>query len=461
VGNSGPENKTSAFIADSNGTIFGISGNGRGMLYDSKLDIARFSGRALLDISLGDVNKDGQYDRLIACGRSGEIDLYQFSDQNADSLIDTVSTSSWEEQFTTPPVVFDSYFFIGTESGKILRFLLQNGGLDSTFIFSDKIISFSVKSPKEVVIAQNADTQTDLSPAVIDLNSDGIYETIYIPTLDKLQIVDENQTKTIQLEMPIVSQPAFADFDNDGRYEILFNTAQNIEAKNFNGSNVSNFPITPIMQAEELLTGTPLILDINGDSNSDVVVVSSLGQVFAFDRNGQIVDGFPTTIGGTVSKTSVAEDFDMDNHIELLSMNDKGEIFSWQLYVSRPESNLLWNQHNPDPTHNMYIPEMLNPIPTESTSLMPENSVYNYPNPNTQNYTTIRYFLNEDANVDIKIFDLAGDLVDNLSGPGQGNIHNELRWDLSDISSGVYLCRIEANSVNEKSVKIIKIMVVK
>ena len=142
-------------------------------------------------------------------------------------------------------------------------------------------------------------------------------------------------------------------------------------------------------------------------------------------------------------------------------MTDNGDMFSWQLNSKRSETNLWWNQYNLDATNNNFISEKLTPSPVGTTSLMPDNSVFNYPNPNTQNFTTIRYFLKEDATVDIKIFDLAGDLVSNFEGPGQGNVHNERRWELTDVSSGVYLCRVEANSTSDKSVKIIKIMVVK
>jgi len=162
-----------------------------------------------------------------------------------------------------------------------------------------------------------------------------------------------------------------------------------------------------------------------------------------------------------VTLTSVAEDFDNDNATELVSINDRGEIFSWQLNALEKNTILWWNQRNNNPTNNAFIQNQLTEIPVKITELMPKESVYNYPNPNTQNYTTIRYFLKKDADVDIKIFDLAGDLVASLRGPGQGNVHNEQRWELSDVSSGVYLCRVEAISADEKNVKIIKIMVVK
>jgi hypothetical protein len=293
------------------------------------------------------------------------------------------------------------------------------------------------------------------------LNSDGNYETIFTPTRDKLLILDGTQTKTIQFEKPLVSRPSFADLDDDGLYEILYNTDGNIVALNHNGSYVSNFPIAPTLQSDETLVGTPLVFDLDRDEKNDIVIVTSEGQVMVYDRGGNILEGFPTSLGGTVSLTSVAEDFDNDDFIELISMTDDGQLFSWQLNATTSETILWWNQYNLDPTGNTYVIKKLTEILTETESLMPDQTVYNYPNPNTQDYTTIRYFLKEEATVDIKIFDLAGDLVSSFNGPGEGNVHNEQRWELSDVSSGVYLCRVEASSSNEKSVKIIKIMVVK
>jgi M6 family metalloprotease-like protein len=461
VGNAGTENITTAFTADSNGIIFGVNGNGNGFLYDQKLDIAQFSSGSILGISLGDINADGQYDRLVAIAESGEIELYQLSDQDADSLLDTVRTALFEEQFITPPVVFNPYYFIGTESGKILRFSLEDGMLDSTFNYPEKFVSFTVQSPTELFVIQVSGSQTDIPPALIDLNSDGEQETVVVWTMDEIYILSESDSRIINLDQPLVSHLSFSDLDDDGRYEILFNTRDRIEALSYNGSKVSNFPIKPVMQTEEVLTGTPLIFDVDGDEDNDVVVVTSEGQVLAYNRKGNIISGFPTSLGGSVINTSVAENFDNDDNIELIAMNDNGELFAWQLDALSSEVTLWWNQSYPGPTNNMLIAKRLTEIPSQSSNLMPDESVYNYPNPNTQNHTTIRYFLKEDANVDIKIFDLAGDLVASFQGPGEGNVHNEQRWDLSDISSGVYLGRVEARSANDTNVKIIKIMVVK
>ena len=91
---------------------------------------------------------------------------------------------------------------------------------------------------------------------------------------------------------------------------------------------------------------------------------------------------------------------------------------------------------------------------------MPSKRVFTYPNPNAGTFTTIRYYLNEAAQVKIRIFDSAGKPVDSFNGSGEGGIDNEIQWNVSGVASGVYLCRVEAKSATAKSSKIIKIMVV-
>jgi M6 family metalloprotease-like protein len=461
VGRAGYEGKITTFMIDSNGKIYAITGNGKGFLYDNKLDVAYFSGKSLSDIALADTDSDTQYDRLIVSGSSGQIDLYQLTDLDGDSLLDSVSTFNSHEHFSTQPIVNPPYFFIGSESGKILRFSLSDGTLDSTFIFNNRIISFTVISSTQLTVVEEPDTETTFPPVVIDLNSDGSYETIRIPNPNNLIIEYPHQTTSFQFDDPIVSNPAYADIDNDGFYEIIYNSKDKLEAINFNKANVSNFPIQPLLQPNESLVGTPLVLDVDGNGENDIITVTSRGQVFVYTLNGTISEGFPTSLGGNLSLTPVAEDFDNDNLIELVTLNDNGKIFSLELNATRDETILWWNQKNLNATNNTFISKLLTVVPSKAASLMPTESVYNYPNPNTQNYTIIRYFLKKNANVDIKIFDLAGDLVTTLKGPGQGNVHNEQRWELSDVSSGVYLCRVEATSAEEKNVKIIKIMVVK
>jgi hypothetical protein len=123
-------------------------------------------------------------------------------------------------------------------------------------------------------------------------------------------------------------------------------------------------------------------------------------------------------------------------------------------------NQLYYDELNSNRNNNMGVPAQPL-IPAGTSQLLPENMVYNWPNPNIDNYTFIRYYLSDEATVNIKIYDMAGDLVDELTGTGNSNTANEVRWDLGTVQSGVYFARIEAQSTDKSEVRIIKIAVVK
>jgi hypothetical protein len=63
--------------------------------------------------------------------------------------------------------------------------------------------------------------------------------------------------------------------------------------------------------------------------------------------------------------------------------------------------------------------------------------------------------------VTVRIFDGAGDLVKELSGPAQAGLERDLTWDLADVSSGIYLGRVEAETAGGTDKTFIKIAVIK
>jgi hypothetical protein len=75
--------------------------------------------------------------------------------------------------------------------------------------------------------------------------------------------------------------------------------------------------------------------------------------------------------------------------------------------------------------------------------------------------TQIRYYTPEDAAISIKIMDLAGSKIAELSASSRGGIDGEVAWDVTKVQSGVYLARIEAKGASRSEVATIKIAVVK
>lgn len=75
--------------------------------------------------------------------------------------------------------------------------------------------------------------------------------------------------------------------------------------------------------------------------------------------------------------------------------------------------------------------------------------------------TAIRYFLNFPSTVKITIYDIAGDKVITLSGPGSAGVPNEVMWNLSNVARGGYLAVVEASANGKTERKTVKIAVVK
>ena len=454
------EDKVSLFVPDNKGQIWAVSAQGKGILYPKILKAAQFQKQEQCQLALIDSDNNQKADILLATGVSGTINAFIFSDVDLDSMMDTLFTHDLDKKIIAAPVIQNPYIYIATEPGEIYRFTIE-GKIDSSYSFQDSLSNFTVLSPQDIRFSTKSPESPAYPPVVVDLNGDEQYEQVIVTAYDQISIQSGEQQQTVDLPGKIVGPPAFADIDADGYYEIFFNLSNLIYGIKYNGSLVSNMPFIPELLPEESLVGTPLILDVNGDNNLDIIAVTSAGQLFAYTREGIAVEGFPFSQGGAVSLSALVGDIDGDNLLELMALNDNGEVFAWQLDSAVDENLIWWYQSSFDFTNNHFIPKILKSVDESGLDLLPSERVYNYPNPNSGNYTKIRYYLREDATVNVKIFDLAGDMVTSFSGPGIGKIDHEIQWDLSNVASGIYLCRIEAMSAIDSQVRIFKIMVIK
>ena len=139
--------------------------------------------------------------------------------------------------------------------------------------------------------------------------------------------------------------------------------------------------------------------------------------------------------------------------------SDDGFVYAWELPFSYKKDNNFWSMAGFSSSHNNHFPSYLLPeIP--KFEFIAEKLAYVYPNP-ARDQAFIRYFLGKDAEVRFRIYDLAGDLIDEFSQEGIANTANEKEWNCSDFASGVYLCRLEAKAKDENKVLFITIAVVK
>ncbi len=123
-------------------------------------------------------------------------------------------------------------------------------------------------------------------------------------------------------------------------------------------------------------------------------------------------------------------------------------------------SENYWTQEQGSSQRLGFAPASTNSVQSIS-ELLPANRAYNWPNPVRGNSTFIRFYVSDQSDVTIHIFDLSGNSITSLKTIGKPNVDNEIEWNVTDVQSGIYFAHLEARSATRSSSTIIKIAVVK
>jgi hypothetical protein len=262
----------------------------------------------------------------------------------------------------------------------------------------------------------------------------------------------------------ILEPPALADVDGDGIRDIVVFSRSRTCVYNVSGASLDFFPIKTSSGVP--FASAPVVADVDGDGNVEIVGAAGDGLIVAYDGTGRLAPGFPLqagTSGGSVAAFEIPSPSLSETGIGIAVGSYYGSVSAWKTgSVRGPGASvrLPWPQYQRDARHSGLAIEPLTGSPIAS-EFFPASRAYNWPNPVYDGTTRIRYFVKENAAVTIKVFDLAGDLVKELSGPGIGGVDNEVEWDVGDVQSGIYFARIEANGASATGVAVVKVAVVK
>lgn len=452
-----------------NDTLFGFRDNGNPIRVDMSNGFLKDSASGFavgfLNYNIGGNNK-------FVTGVSGSrLNLISF-------VIDSSTSAPLVQSFdagtvlTTPNLTLSSpsqpnplnKIYIGSQNGKVAKF-----SIDSLTYSFDSVSNFKINS-----LAYSLNGALPGSYTFID-NSRKFLSTGYIYFG---QIIDAYTTKvTVTSDNKITreavaggdtvlsnnlgittinSTPSICDINGDGQQEIILTADNKIYVINKFGVVLDNFPYS-IPNVSSITSGVA-VADLNGDNIAEVIFGTGDGRVYAYSINGKVLDGFPITTGGRIRSTPAV--INSDGNFGILVYSEDGYLYGYKTPWAYNDTKVLWKNFLRNSSHTNDGSGSISSV-TSNLPCLPSDKVYNWPNPAYGKTTNIRYYLGGDVSaVNIKIMDLAGELVTTLAGTTNKGLDNEVPWDISTVQSGIYIAVLELSGGCSETASI-KIAVVK
>jgi M6 family metalloprotease-like protein len=425
-----------------------------------------------------DLDDDGR-NEVLTLGKDGVLRAWQAADQNQDGRADLL----WLANLGAPSRVnlavrneskkifcaaADQLFAYDRQGQRLWQYTLAQPVQGISLLDADRLLATEERGYE--ILSDNgagldgisSGQNLKVAAAIADLENDGGLEAVLRQVEGELRVRNLGRTGIADVHIALSAHDegnvAIGDVDADGRKEIVAISANQIYAYHFNGALADNFPrpLGNVNSSSRSLA--PILADVDGDGAQDVIVAGQGGDVYAYGKDGKLKDGFPLAMAGPGNGSAATADLDGDGRLELVAVSGNGFVHVWRMPQSATDA--AWPMLAHDAAHTS-LNRRQDSLVIRADGLMPPSLVYNYPNPTEGVSTTIRYRLNQEARVKIAIYDVAGDLVDELSGPGVAQAENEVTWNLQNVESGVYLARVEAQGSQETQVAMIKIAVVK
>ena len=301
---------------------------------------------------------------------------------------------------------------------------------------------------------------TYASPVVGDIDRDGEqeavivngYGTVYIYGRDTLEEVFD-----ILIDTVFYYTPALADIDVDGYLDIIMpNSSKTLYVANRNGTAKNNFPV----YYDEFVLNPLLVADLDNNGRKEIIfgldTSDSLGSGYLKIINDRKTEfNFSPLFGEDgFSSPGVILDLDGDGDMEIVSGSNGGKLYVWDFAAT----DVSWAGYMNTPNNSGLYQGSLAQTPV-ATSLL--GNLYMYPSP-VENLGRARFFLHQNADVTVEILDITGRRIGEAPmSNATENAYNEVEFDFSRQSNGMYILRIKADNGSTSEVKFKKFAVLK
>ncbi len=309
-------------------------------------------------------------------------------------------------------------------------------------------------------------SEVSSSPVIADLDGDGDEEVIFAAERDygRLYVLNGNGTVATGWPQNVIAlsadarlpSPAVGDVDADGALEIVY---ADTEGKLFvferNGALHPGFPLWYYPDPPgEATQSTPVLGDIDGDPELEIVFGDESGVVRGYNADGSLVAGFPIRLTGEVRSSPALWDLDRDGLLEMAVVGFDSQVYVWDLTAEFNPQRLPWPFFRHDTRNTGRFVTAVQPIGIAEPAAAPEvaSAAFHGAHPNPFNPTTTLGFdvpgeTGGAQMVTLAIYDVGGRLLRQLiDGPIATGSH-AVEWDGrtvagAQVSSGVYFAHI-------------------
>jgi subtilisin family serine protease len=288
------------------------------------------------------------------------------------------SVAGWPGILGTAPVPlpYDSTVAVGDVDG--------DGANEMVFASVDgKVHIFRNNGSEAAQWPIAATVASSWGPVLADLNGDGVVDIVlgYLTGNGSyvLNVCHKDGLSLpgwpLALSRPIVTPPVVADLNGDGLPEIIVGTDEwvanvgevdSLSAFRADGTAVPGWPVTLPQGNWISYNGTPVVADVNGDGQSDVLISSYTpsgacsgacstydSALRAYASDGQPVSGYPKNIVAGVEQhsTPAVGDLDDDGRADIALKGEDGTLYVWEAAAPSAGRGAAWPMYLHDPQH--------------------------------------------------------------------------------------------------------------